>query len=96
MIADAHTRAGLPRAAPPCPPAPGLRVLALAVALALPLAAHAADGVANDPTTLDGLEMTARRQSQPDSYTLPASRAAIGLGLSVRQTPQSVTTITRQ
>jgi len=96
VIADASDRAGLPRAASPC-----LRVLALAVACSLPSLASAADAAdapadaASQPTTLDGLEVTAR-QSQPDSYTLAASRAAIGLDLSLRQTPQSVTTITRQ
>lgn len=31
-----------------------------------------------------------------DSYTTPRSRAATGLGLSLRETPQSVTVITRQ
>jgi len=96
VIADALERAGLPRAASPC-----LRVLALAIAFALPVAASAADASTAEvsaeaqPTTLDGLEVTAR-QSQADSYTLPASRAAIGLDLSLRQTPQSVTTVTRQ
>ena len=97
MTADALTRAGLPRAVLSCPHAPGLRrALALAVALALPLAAHAEAPADANPTTLDGLEVTARRQSQADSYTLPVSRAAIGLDLSVRQTPQSVTSVTRQ
>lgn len=96
MTADALTRAGLPRAALPCPPAFGRRALALAVVLALPLAAHAEAPADANPTTLDGLEVTARRQSQADSYTLPISKAAIGLDLSLRQTPQSVTTVTRQ
>lgn len=85
MIADASHRAGQPRAALPCP-----RVLALAIVLALPMAAHAEVSVSAeaDPTTLEGLQVTARRQSQADSYTLPASRAAIGLELDLRQTPQ--------
>jgi len=96
VTADALTRAGLPRAALPCPSALGRRALALAVVLALPLAAHAEAPADANPTTLDGLEVTARRQSQADSYTLPISKAAIGLDLSLRQTPQSVTTVTRQ
>ncbi len=91
MIADALCRAGQPRAALPCP-----RLLALAICLALPAVALADTDNEAQPTTLDALEVTARRISQADSYTLPASSAATGLDLSLRQTPQSVTTVTRQ
>ncbi|KAG0771746.1 hypothetical protein G6F22_016227 [Rhizopus arrhizus] len=71
-------------------------VLALAVtALMIAPLAHA-DGTA-DPSarTLDTVKVTADGE-MPGSYTVKGARTATKLDLSLRETPQSVTVVTRQ
>lgn len=48
-----------------------------------------------ETTTLDGLRVTAQRQIDPP-YTVRQAGSATRLGLSLRETPQSTTIITRQ
>ncbi|MBD9367327.1 TonB-dependent siderophore receptor [Xanthomonas sp. XNM01] len=67
--------------------------LGLAIAVALTGQVHAEALDARSPTDLDALEVHGERQN---SYTVPASRAATGLSLSLRQTPQTVSVLTRQ
>ncbi|AIR88589.1 TonB-dependent receptor [Pseudomonas cremoricolorata] len=77
----------------------GLRLtpLALAVALSLGTSAHAAEGGALelDATTIEDSSLGADETGQL-GYTVESTRSATGMKLSPRQTPQSVTTITRQ
>ncbi|TYT23551.1 TonB-dependent siderophore receptor [Luteimonas viscosa] len=88
--------------------APKARRLALACALALatgalpalaandtspaPDAAASADVALADPTTLDRLEVKGTREA---GYVAPASSAGTGLVLTPRETPQSVSVLTR-
>ncbi|MCD9086461.1 TonB-dependent siderophore receptor [Stenotrophomonas sp. SY1] len=82
-------------------PAPTpLHVSLLASALAVALAAHAAPAnadtaPADSATTLDTVKVVADGEL-PNSYTVKHASTATKLDLSLRQTPQSVTVITRQ
>ncbi|WP_313413744.1 TonB-dependent siderophore receptor [Stenotrophomonas sp.] len=75
-------------------PRPTLLALAVTALMIAPLA-HA-DGTA-DPSarTLDTVKVTADGEI-PNSYTVKGARSATKLDLSLRQTPQSVTVVTRQ
>ena len=75
-------------------PRPTLLALAVTALMIAPLA-HA-DGTA-DPSarTLDTVKVTADGEI-PNSYTVKGARSATKLDLSLRETPQSVTVITRQ
>ncbi len=81
-------------------PAPtSLHFSLLASALAAALATHAApvlaDDAARDPATLDTVKVVAEGELA-NSYTVKHTGTATKLDLSLRQTPQSVTVITRQ
>ncbi len=67
--------------------------LGLAIAVALAGQAHAEALDARSPTDLDRLDVHGERES---GYTVRASSRATGLDLSLRQTPQTVSVITRQ
>ncbi|TFZ46290.1 TonB-dependent siderophore receptor [Stenotrophomonas maltophilia] len=75
-------------------PHPTLLALAVTALMIAPLA-HA-DGTA-DPSarTLDTVKVTADGEI-PNSYTAKSARSATKLDLSLRETPQSVTVVTRQ
>ena len=75
-------------------PHPTLLALAVTALMIAPLA-HA-DGTA-DPSarTLDTVQVTADGDIV-DSYTVKRASTATKLGLSLRQTPQSMTVVTRQ
>ncbi|KAF1016430.1 MAG: Ferripyoverdine receptor [Stenotrophomonas maltophilia] len=80
----------------PSPLSPAPLALALAAALGA-LAAHAeapADA-ASSARTLDTVKVTADGEI-PNSYTVKSARTATKLDLSLRETPQSVTVMTRQ
>ncbi len=68
--------------------------LALATLLCAPLA-HADAPSAADARTLDTVKVTADGEIQ-NGYTVKNTRSATKLDLSLRETPQSVTVITRQ
>ena len=75
----------------------------LAVALSLALAAtlvHAEDGSTAADTTkvknLEGVQTTATVTGDGDSYTTRAADSATRLSLSLRETPQSISVVTRQ
>lgn len=76
---------------------PGRLPLAAALALAFALPAHAADSDADiqkkGVTALDAMSVTA---STATGYTTDASSSATGLDLSLKETPQSISVITRQ
>ncbi len=76
---------------------PSLLALTIATLLAA-TSAHAevpAEAPADDARTLDAVNVTAQGEI-PNSYTVKSARTATKLDLSLRQTPQSVTVITRQ
>ncbi len=81
----------------PAPTSPHFSLLASALAVAL--ASHAApalaEDAARDPATLDTVKVVAEGEL-PNSYTVKHARTATKLDLSLRQTPQSMTVITRQ
>lgn len=68
------------------------RALASLIALTLSTAAIAGE---SEPTELQKVQVTGRRMST-DAYTVDATSAATPLALSLRDTPQSVTVITRE
>lgn len=78
------------------PLAPHFHLLAIALsALLLPMAAHA-EGPSPEAvaaTDLDAVRVTAERL---DSYALPSSSTATRLELTPRETPQSVSAVTRE
>jgi len=75
---------------------PALSPLALALtALMMAPLAHADAPSVADARTLDTVKVTADGEIQ-DSYTVKNARTATRLDLSLRETPQSVTVITRQ
>jgi len=75
-------------------PAVSPLALALATLLCAPLA-HADAPSAADARTLDTVKVTADGEIQ-NGYTVKNTRSATKLDLSLRETPQSVTVITRQ
>ncbi len=82
-----------PRATTPL----SLSLLSTAVAVALagnPASAHA-EAPAGNATTLDAVKVVAEGELA-NSYTVKHAKTATKLDLSLRQTPQSVTVITRQ
>jgi outer-membrane receptor for ferric coprogen and ferric-rhodotorulic acid len=70
----------------------GRLTLALAIAMALPVCAHA-DEAAVDAKTLDSVKVQAERQH---GYTAPSSTTGTKLALSPLETPQSVSVVGRQ
>lgn len=75
-------------------------LLCLTIASLLPTIAAAetaaADAFDGQVRTLDALQVTGERGRDVTSYTVESSSRATGLDLSLRQTPQTVTVVTRQ
>jgi outer-membrane receptor for ferric coprogen and ferric-rhodotorulic acid len=89
---DVHRSSPQSRSVPRRAPLASALLLALAAA---PLGiANAADAPA-DATTLDAVHVRADAEKK-DGYTVRQTTSATRLGLSLRETPQSVTVITRQ
>ncbi|WP_141452657.1 TonB-dependent siderophore receptor [Pseudoxanthomonas sp. z9] len=81
----------------PVPTLPFRHPLAQAIALAcalLPGLARA-QAASDGPTTLDAIEVHGEKENK-NSYTIRETGSATKLNLSLRETPQSVTVITRQ
>lgn len=76
------------------PPRPSLLALAVTALMIAPLA-HADAPADASARTLDTVKVTADGEL-PNSYTVKSARSATKLDLSLRETPQSVTVITRQ
>lgn len=81
-------------ASPLVTPRPTLLALALTAVMIAPLA-HADAPLAADARTLDTVKVTADGEIA-NGYTVKNTRSATKLDLSLRETPQSVTVITRQ
>ncbi|WP_164136429.1 TonB-dependent siderophore receptor [Stenotrophomonas maltophilia] len=75
-------------------PRPSLLALAVTALMIAPLA-HADGTAESSARTLDTVKVTADGEI-PSSYTVKNARSATRLDLSLRETPQSVTVITRQ
>ncbi|WP_295565677.1 TonB-dependent siderophore receptor [uncultured Stenotrophomonas sp.] len=75
-------------------PRPTLLALAVTALMIAPLA-HADGTAESSARTLDTVKVTADGEI-PNSYTVKNARSATRLDLSLRETPQSVTVITRQ
>lgn len=75
-------------------PRPSLLALAVTALMIAPLA-HADGTAESSARTLDTVKVTADGEI-PNSYTVKNARSATRLDLSLRETPQSVTVITRQ
>ncbi|MFK0312053.1 TonB-dependent siderophore receptor [Pseudomonas sp. NPDC090233] len=80
------------------PPSLTIHPLALFVALAVSGGAVAADGqpLELDATQIDDSALLSADETGQLGYTVESTRSSTGLKLTPRQTPQSVTTITRQ
>lgn len=71
--------------------------LALLIAATLPLAAHADEENSADGTSIQRVEVNARKVGEAGaSYTAGSARSATPLDLSLRETPQSVSVVTLQ
>lgn len=94
MDCHAPPLVGLVRTAWPDHACPGLRVR--------PLQARQPDGAGTaspGPATLPAIEVSGQADEPTEAtraYTVPATRASTGLTLSPRETPQSVSVVTRQ